>query len=240
MDPKIKIIIVVFVLIAILYLVNFVVSTMHKMKQKETFIDMQIEDFTAQEEHIITQEEQKNSNNTAKKGYDVRHVILDEVEKFVEDKSERIDVINSMFKDIDSYKNLGKESVVKAVEDFVNKRRKEKFVEKTIAEDAPSTTTKISTQQTDELSQISSKLSQLTSDIDSLYTQIGTIRNDAHTINNIGQAYTTQTQTQTQKTSASSASTNESASASKKNTTIETFVDGYEQNVRSFATYSPL
>jgi hypothetical protein len=205
------------------------------MKQKETFIEMQIEDFTTQEEHIITQEEQKS---VAKKGYDVRHVILDEVEKFVEDKSERIDVINSMFKDIDSYKNLGKESVVKAVEDFVNKRRKEKFVEKTIAEDAPSTTTKLSTQQTDELSQISSKLSQLTSDIDSLYTQIGTIRNDAHTINNIGQAYTTQ------KTSASSASTSESTSestsASKKNTTIETFVDGYEQNVRSFATYSPL
>jgi hypothetical protein len=215
---------------------------MQKIKSKEHFVEMQIEDFTTQEEEKVA---------GPKKSYDVRHTILDEVEKFVGDKEERIEVINAMFKDIDSYKSLGKEAVSKAVEEFVNRRRKEKFAEEVpsstktdVQETKQSAPVSGSSIQTAQTSDISSKISQLTSDIDALYNNLGLIRNNAHNLNNSGKASTTKSVESFVDGGIIDISKDTSKdvkpdvkSVSPK---MESPVEGYEMYARSYATYSPL
>jgi hypothetical protein len=214
MDIKIKIIIVIFIIIAILYLIHFIMSNMQKIKQKESFIEMQIEDFTDQEE------------TKKPKAYDVRLAILDSIEKFVDNKEERINVMNQMFKNIDSYKSMDKNSISKAVESFVNNSRSQDVAADAAPVNPPATVVAPpvappappaaapATSSTD-----ASKINQLSNDIDSLYTQLSSIKSNANNL----------------------AKNNKLAAEPPvvvKSPVIETFVDGFEPYSRSFATYN--
>jgi hypothetical protein len=186
---------------------------MYKIKQKENFIEMQIEDFTEQEEI------------NKGKAYDVRLAILDNIEKFVQNKEERVDVINQMFKNIDSYKNMDKNTIAKTVEKFVDVSRKEK--EKFASEEknsnpetnAPVISAPVAS--SPPVNDTTTKISKLSNDIDSLYTQLSTIKNNANSLAN-----------------ASVSVAKATTSVSPK--TIETFIDGFEPYTRSYASYTQI
>lgn len=113
MDTKIKIIIFIFVAIAILYIVNLFIIAMNKIKTKENFVEMKVEKF--------------DDTNNEKKNYDIRLTMLDEIEKFVPDKNERTSMLNDLFSQIDYFKQYSTEELPKQIEAFVSQKRKEKF-----------------------------------------------------------------------------------------------------------------
>lgn len=194
MDTKIKVIIMIFVLIAILYMISYIMSTMNSMKKKETFIEMQVEEL------------EKDSTAPS----DPRLDILNTIEQFVEDKEERVEIMNAMFRDIDQYKNMSKDALTKTVETFVSGRKKESFVE---------------TKKKNETAEVAVEESTKSKyDVTTLKTDIGTVHKQLGEImQNINQMGTAETVKK----------------VAVKAPVIEKFVNGFE-NVPNYASYSLL
>ena len=118
MDTKIKIIIFIFVAIAILYIVNLFIIAMNKMntKTKENFVEMKVEKFD-------------EPTTTSESKYDIRLTILDELEKIVPDKTERTSMLNNLFSKIDYFQQFTAEELPNKIEAFVSQQKTEKFNE---------------------------------------------------------------------------------------------------------------
>lgn len=116
MDTKIKIIIFIFVAIAILYVVNLFIIAMNKMKTKENFVEMKVEKFD-------------EPTTTSESKYDIRLTILDELEKIVPDKTERTSMLNNLFSKIDYFQQFTAEELPNKIEAFVSQQKTEKFNE---------------------------------------------------------------------------------------------------------------
>lgn len=263
MDTKIKIIIFIFLAIAILYTVNLFIIAMNKMKTKENFVDMKVEKFD-------------ETTTTSESKYDIRLTILDQLEKIVPDKTERSAMLTNLFSKIDYFQQFTPEELPKKIEAFVSQQKTEKFNENmevpgsgnkplittdpSITDNLPSPTVNITSseevvpktspsvpkqkEQTYD-PELPNKISNLSNDITKIYNELGLVKTK---INDI---------------SSTNMSTNMSTSAST-NPSIETFVDGNTQmpkvisenvsvlqenmnnlingyeNIRSYATYATL
>lgn len=262
MDTKIKIIIFIFVAIAILYIVNLFIIAMNKMntKTKENFVEMKVEKFD-------------EPTTTSESKYDIRLTILDELEKIVPDKTERTSMLNNLFSKIDYFQQFTAEELPNKIEAFVSQQKTEKFNENMevpgsgnkplITTDASITATDASTStpfkpavntnitSSEEITKVSPEpkqkekydISNLSNDITKIYNELGVVKTKMNDI------------------TVAAASTAASTAASKQ---IETFVDGNIQmpkvisenvqvlqenmnslingyeNIRSYATYSTL
>jgi lipopolysaccharide export LptBFGC system permease protein LptF len=113
MDTKLKIIIALFVLVVVIYLGSFLYSYMSQVKKREAFMEDDIEE-------KFTQERKPKSKS---ENFDQRVVILNTLEKFVEDKDERIGMMSNIFQNMNEYKDLSKDAVVSKVKDYIEEQK---------------------------------------------------------------------------------------------------------------------
>lgn len=248
MDSKFKVIILLFVLIVVMYLISYIIKYMNDTKKKEAFEEEEDdqEDFTEQETTSESSSVKKEKKDTlASETTDPRVIIMDTVEKFVENKEQRLKYISELFNNIETYKDLSKATIVAKVEKYINSENEVGVSDKTLLEsekknerfeNAPATTTTTAEKSTtapkqdDNMKKISesvntlnNELTSMTSHIDALYSQFGNIKNNVQTLSSL---------TGTQKATAAPKAQTQTQS-------IEHFIDGFE-NVSSFASYDSL
>ena len=266
MDTKIKIIIFIFVAIAILYVVNLFIIAMNKIstKTKENFVEMKVEKF---DEPITTSESK----------YDIRLTILDELEKIVPDKTERTSMLNNLFSKIDYFQQFTAEELPNKIEAFVSQQKTEKFNENmevpgsgnkpliitdsSITENSSnnlannsainpsvniattSPTTPASQNSSEVITTVSPEPKQkydiknLSNDISKIYNDLGLVKTKMNDISSSESATAASKQIETFVDGNKVISKNVNENVSVKN--MNSLINGYE-NIRSYATYSTL
>ena len=125
MDTKLKVILVIFGIIMILYFINFAITMTNKVKEK--FVDMRIENFTNNTAQESNYKPSSKSSPVAQEvpissAYDIRLMILNAVENnSIQDKEARLTITTTMFQNVGQYKGMSQDQLDEVVKSLMKK-----------------------------------------------------------------------------------------------------------------------
>lgn len=243
MESKYKIIITLFLLVILLYVGSYLFNYITQTKKRESF--MEDDDMLIEEKFTENTKPKKSSEK-----FDQRVVILNTVEKFVEDKGERVAIMTEMFENLNDFSNMSRDDVINKVKDYIESRKEsmvtseskvnadgdyfeeEPAIPSTPAS-APATspsTAPAAAKPTSSDPKIKESMTKMSTDIDQMYSQFGMLQKNFNELkNNMLTEKMTQQQTVPPPPPKKAVQTS----------SIEHFIDGFE-NVSNYASYELL
>lgn len=248
MDSKYKIIITLFLLVVLLYIGSYVFNFITQTKKRESFME---DDEMLIEEKFTENTTPKKATKAAEK-FDQRVVILNTVEKFVEDKGDRVAIMTEMFENLGDFSNMSKDQIISKVKDYIESRREsmvtsesnvnadgDHFEEEPVLPSTPTTAPTAPTAPTatpppkkssSTDPNVKESMTKMSTDIDQMYSQFGSLQKN---FNDLKNTMLTEKMTQIQTIPPPAIKKTPQTSS------IEHFIDGFE-NVSNYASYELL